>query len=445
MAGDDFIIGLAINLQPEIEVSPSIEMMQEIIAWHDERQLMDYVTCGTGSYFAHQGIIPNVFFADKLGAPYAEALKKIVKHAKVQCESHIRTPENANAVIASGQADMVSIVRGQIADPHLANKAREGRPEDVRPCLSCNQMCWGRRYRDYWNSCLINPSAGREFEWGGDRFTPADRPKKVLVVGGGVAGLEAARVAAERGHQVTLAEASDKLGGQFRLAGLQPRRAQILDYLDWFERQLTKLQVKVLYNTIVEPGDIQGYGADAVIVATGSQPDGKGFQRAIPEKDALPGIAHGNVWSAEEVMSRAARLGKRVIVLDETANWKGAGTALLLAEQGHQVTVVTPSASVMSEMARTNADVQMRTRLRQLSVRLIAEAAMREWHGDAATIFTFGGPEERIAADSLVVAATNVAENALATELGLPAIGDAMSARTAVMAIYEGRKLAMGL
>ena len=221
-------------------VSQTIEQLQEIIAWHDERQLMDYVTCGTGSYFAISGIIPNVFFADKLGAPHAEALKQVVKHAKVQCESHVRTPENANYVVASGQADMVSIVRGQIADPHLANKAKEGRPEDIRPCLSCNQMCWGRRYRDYWISCLINPSAGREFEWGGDRFTPAAKPKTVLVIGGGVAGLEAARVAAERGHQVTLAEASDKLGGQFRLAGLTPRRQQIIDYLDWFERQLTQ-------------------------------------------------------------------------------------------------------------------------------------------------------------------------------------------------------------
>ena len=344
MAGDDFIIGLAINLQPEIEVSPSIEMMQEIIAWHDERNLMDYVTCGTGSYFSHQALIPTVFFADKLGAPYAEALKQVVKHAKVQCESHVRTPENANYVVASGQADMVSIVRGQIADPHLANKAKEGRPEDIRPCLSCNQMCWGRRYRDYWISCLINPSAGREFEWGGDRFTPAARPKKVLVVGGGVAGLEAARVAAERGHHVTLAEASDKLGGQFRLAGLQPRRQQIIDYLDWFERQLTKLQVKILYNTLLEPDDIKAFGADEVIVATGSQPDGAGFQRALPEHDRLPGIDRGNVWAVEDVLNRSARLGKRVIILDETANWKGAGTAIHLAENGHDVVVVTPAA-----------------------------------------------------------------------------------------------------
>ena len=444
-AGEDFIIGLAVNMDPASAVSQTIEQLQEIVAWHDARELMDYVTCGTGSYFAHQAIIPNVFFADKLGAPHAEALKQVVKHARVQCESHIRTPENANAVVASGQADMVSIVRGQIADPHLANKAREGRPEDIRPCLSCNQMCWGRRYRDYWISCLINPSAGREFEWGGDRFTPAAKPKSVLVVGGGVAGLEAARVAAERGHRVTLVEASGNLGGQFRLAGLQPRRHQIIDFLDWYERQLAKLQVTVQLNTPVDAEEVKHFDVDQVIIATGSLPDGKGFQRALPEFDALPGVERGNVWSAEEVMGRSARLGNRVLVLDETANWKGAGTALALAEAGHQVTIVTPAAAVMAEMARTNADVQMRIRLRELGVAIFAEAAMREWHGDGATVFCFGGPDQRIAADSLVIAATNISEDGLARELSAPAIGDAVAARTAVMAIYEGRKLAMGL
>jgi len=448
MAGEDFIIGLAINLHPEVPVSLSVEAMQEIIAWHDERALMDYVTCGTGSYFAHQGIIPSVFFADKLGAPFSESLKQVTRHAKVQCESHVRTPENAEYVVASGQADMVSIVRGQIADPHLANKAKEGREADIRPCLSCNQMCWGRRYRDYWISCLINPSAGREFEWGGDRFTPAEKPKTVLVVGGGVAGLEVARAAAERGHRVTLAEASDRLGGQFRLAGMQPRRQQILDFLDWYERQLERLQVRVLYNTPMDAEEAKAFGADEIIVATGSLPDGQGFQRAIPEWDSLPGIERGNVWTAEDVMSRAARLGKRVLVMDETANWKGGGTALHLAENGHEVTVVTPAPVVMFEMARTNADVLLRQRLRALGARLIEEAAVREWHGDGATVFRFGGPDERIAADSLVIAGTNVPEASVAEGLaGTPhhAIGDTVAARTAVMAIYEGRKLALGL
>jgi thioredoxin reductase len=426
-------------------VSQTIEQLQEVISWHDERQLMDYVTCGTGSYFNTTGIIPSVFYADKLGAPHAEALKAVVKHARVQCEAHVRTPENANYVVASGQADMVSIVRGQIADPHLANKAKEGRPGDVRPCLSCNQMCWGRRYRDYWISCLINPSAGREFEWGGDRFAPAKEPKHVLVIGGGVAGLEAARVAAERGHRVTLAEASDRLGGQFRLAGLTPRRHQIIDYLDWFERQLTKLQVKVLLNTPLDAEEAKSLGADAVIVATGSMPDGKAFQRAMPEHDALPGIGRGNVASAEDVMARIVRPGKRVILLDETANWKGGGTALTLAEAGHEVTVVTGAPAVMAEMARTNADIQLRARLRELCVRLLTETVLREWHGDGATVQAFGGRPERISADTLVVAATNLSEHSLGDELAAPMIGDAVAARNAAMAIYEGRKLVMGL
>ena len=445
MAGDDFIIGLAVNMDPGVKVSQSIAELQEIVAWHDERHLMDYVTCGTGSYFSFGGIIPNVFYADKLGAPHAEALKQVVKHAKVQCESHIRTPENANYVIASGQADTVSIVRGQIADPHLANKAREGRPDDIRPCLSCNQMCWGRRYRDYWISCLINPSAGREFEWGGDRFTPAAKPKHVLVIGGGVAGLEAARVAAERGHRVTLAEASDKLGGQFRLAGLTPRRHQIIDYLDWFERQLTRLQVKVLLNTPLDADEAKAIGADEIIVATGSLPDGRGFQRALPEFDALPGIGRGNVVSAEDVMARAVRPGKHVIVLDETSNWKGAGVAMALAEGGHEVTIVTPAAMVMSEMARTNADLQARARLRELGVAMLTETAMLEWLGDGAMVEPFGGEPRRIDGDTLVIAATNVSERALGDDLGAPMIGDAVAARTAAMAIYEGRKLAMNL
>ena len=211
--GEDFIIGLNASIDSGVSIALQLDALCVIAKWLDERRLIDYISCGTGGYFNFAELMPTFQFADKLGAPYAEALKKVVQHALVQAESHIRTPESANYVVASGQADMVSIVRGQIADPHLANKAREDRADDVRGCISCNQMCWGRRSRDLWISCLVNPSAGREFEWGGDRFTPAPQRKTVLVVGGGPAGLEAARVAAERGHRVTLIEANPRLGG----------------------------------------------------------------------------------------------------------------------------------------------------------------------------------------------------------------------------------------
>ena len=104
--------------------------------------------------------------------------RQVVKHAKVTAEARVKTPANAEKVLSGGKADLVSIVRGQIADPHLANKAKEGRAADIRPCISCNQLCIGRRMRDYWLSCLVNPSAGREFEWGGDATRRAESPAR---------------------------------------------------------------------------------------------------------------------------------------------------------------------------------------------------------------------------------------------------------------------------
>jgi 2,4-dienoyl-CoA reductase-like NADH-dependent reductase (Old Yellow Enzyme family)/thioredoxin reductase len=449
LVGEDFIIGMAVSMDEDASAALDMEALQEIVAYHDTRGLIDYVTCGTGSYFDHHDLIPAFPYPDKLGPPYAEALKQAVTHARVQAESHIRTPENADTVIASGQADMVSIVRGQIADPHLANKAMAGRPEDIRPCISCNQLCWGRRTRDYWISCLANPSAGREFEWGGDRFTAAERPRSVLIVGGGPAGLEAARVAAERGHRVTLTEAAAHLGGQFRLAGLQPRRGQITDLIDWYEGQLEKLQVTVRLNSPMEAEEVEAFGADAVVIATGSLPTETGFQKQIPHLDRLPGIELGRVWSVEDVMSRAARPAKRVLLLDDTGHWRGAGTAWHLAEQGHAVTLVTPDPMAGAELVRTSADWALRQRLAALGVVTLTDSAVREWHGDGATVVNLlDNSTRRIDCDALVLATINVSETGLLDALAesgleLHAVGDCVAPRRANNAIFEGRRLAL--
>ena len=449
--GDDFILGMAISVDPTQPGVLSLADQQEIAAWHDARGLYDYVTVGTGSYYDFTRIIPAFLYEDKLGPPFAEAIKRVVRHARVQAESHIRTPENADYVIAAGQADMVSIVRGQIADPHMAAKAAAGRPEDIRPCISCNQMCWGRRSRDYWISCLVNPSVGREAQWGGDRFAPATRPRRVLVVGGGPAGLEAARVAAERGHRVTLAEAADRLGGQFRLAGEQPRRAQILDLIDWYGTQLERLQVVVRLNAPMDADEVRGFGADAVVLATGSQPARTGFQRALPGVARLPGIERGNVWAVEDVMARAARPGKRVLLLDDGGNWRGAGTAWHLAERGHEVTLLTPDSTVGREIVRTGSEFPMRRRLRGLGVRFVTDAAVTAWHGDGATVLDFlTGGEERLPCDALVLATANRAENELVealrdSGLELHAVGDCVAPRHAPAATYEGRKIGRAL
>ena len=449
--GEDFIIGLNASVDSGVEVALKIEGLCEVVQWLDSRALIDYISCGTGGYFNFAELMPTFQFADKLGAPLAEALKQVVTHARVMAESHIRTPENADYVIASGQSDLVSIVRGQIADPQLANKARSGHAEQVRGCISCNQMCWGRRSRDYWISCLVNPSSGREFEWGGDRFTAAPIPCHVLVVGGGPAGMEAARVAAERGHRVTLAEAGPDLGGAFRLAGHQPRRGQILDLLDWYQRELARLGIDLRLNTPVDADDIPAFGADTEVLATGSQPAGTGFQRQLPQQAVLPGVDLPNVWPIEDVMGRLARPGKHVLLVDDTGDWRGGGTAWHLAEQGHQVTIVSGWPMVGYWIQRTAGDGQLRARLAQLGARWHTESVLTEWHGDGASVRSLlDGSVTRLDADALVLATTNTAQTDLADALRDTAtrfhvVGDAVAARLAVHAIYEARALALGL
>ncbi|HEY8818048.1 MAG TPA: FAD-dependent oxidoreductase [Candidatus Limnocylindrales bacterium] len=449
--GSDFIIGLAISAEPASEAFPSIAELAEIVAWHDERRLMDYVTCGTGSYFDFEAIIPTSLFDQRLGEPFAAALKAVVRNAKVQAESHIRTPAAAEAVLAAGHADMVSIVRGQIADPHLVAKARAGRADDVRPCISCNQLCWGRRSRDYWISCLVNPSAGREWEWGGDRFEPATVPRFVLVVGGGPAGLEAARVAAERGHRVTLLERAPVLGGQFRLAGLQPSRGQITDLLGWFGRRLETLGVDVRLWVEAGAEDVAAAGADEVVVATGSRPARAGFQRALPMVDRLPGVDGRDVVAIHDVLDGTATTGQRVLVLDDLDDWRGVGTAVQLAETGHDVTILTAAAVVAGGLFHSAADGPLRKRFAAAGGRSVTSSSVLAWDRGIATVrSTLTGEPAEIHADTLVIAETPVAETALGAALtargiAFHQIGDAVAPRRASLAFYEGRELARRL
>ena len=449
--GEDFLIGLTISGDDNMPGGLDVAARQEIVAAIDRHGLVDYIPVKTGSYYDFASVIPPFMLDDMQGPPLAAAMKQAVRHARIQAESRIKTPANAERVLAAGQADMISLVRGQIADPQLARKAAEDRPEDIRPCISCNQLCLGRRSRDYWFSCLVNPSVGREYVWGEEPFSRAAVSRRVLVVGAGPAGLEAARVCAERGHVVTLADAQDAIGGQFRLAGLQPRRDEIGALLaGYYQGRIDRLGIDLRLNARLDAAAVLASDADAIVVATGSRPAGTGFQRALPQPPRLPGVEAPNVYSVEQVLSGIAGLGRRVLLLDDLNGWLTAsGTALHLAERGHAVTIVTAAPDVALSLEASAADEPMRQALVRLKVASITSSALLAWTGGLARFRSLlDGEESERAFDSLVLATTNQPDRALLDALAdsgreVHGIGDCVAARTAAMAIYEGRTVGM--
>ena len=452
--GDSFIIGMTISGAEPYPGGLGLADKQEIVRYLDERGLVDYFSVGTGSYLNHfSKIVPSFHYKMLLGRDDTAAFKQVVTHAKVTMEARVKTPENAEMVLAAGESDLVSIVRGQIADPHLARKASEGRAEDIRPCISCNQLCLGRRMRDYYVACLVNPSVSREHEWGGDAVGRSAAPKTILVVGGGPAGLEAARVAAERGHRVRLVERARELGGQFRLAAGQPERGEIGGLLNWYQTQLRKLQVQVELNTDITADEIRSSGADEVILCTGSKPSRTGFQRAFPHLDRLPGADHANVHTVHDILEGTVVPGSRVLLLDDINGWwPASGTALHLAQQRHLVTIVTASEKAAAQLDYSSTGDTTRERFAKMGIEVLLASALESWRDGTATIVNlYTGDREEREFDSLVLALTNEPDSSLERELAndrsfsVHAIGDNVQARTASMAIFEARKLAMAL
>ena len=275
----DFAVGVRLPNEDYVPGGLTAELNRQIAEAVDP--LVDYVSLHMGSYWRfHKLIAPT---DDPLGVEMAPntTIRPVITKPSIVV-GRILTIDHAHALVESGQADMVSMVRALIADPELVNKAHRGDEDLIRPCIGTNMGCVGRLMSGQGLSCVVNVAAGQEATVTQEPEVPAEEPKRVVVVGGGPAGMEAARTAAIRGHHVQIHEATPRLGGQVNIAASAPKRGDVGAITHWLAEELKRLQVDVRLNSLVDLDTVMEADADVVVLATGASPRADGFQVATP-------------------------------------------------------------------------------------------------------------------------------------------------------------------
>lgn len=399
--------------------------------------LVDYLSVVAGSSATRPGsyhIVPPMTAETGYTAPYGRTIKLRV-NVPVIVTGRINQPQIAEQIIARGDADACGMTRAMICDPDMPRKSREGRLDDIRACIACNQACIGHFFMGAPISCIQNPVTGRELDF--EAMSPASPARDILVAGGGPGGMKAAAVAASRGHRVTLCEASPQLGGQTLLAQLLPGRSEFGGIVTNLTREMELAGVTVRLNTRVDRAMVEAEAPDVVIVATGAR----------PSEPALEGEG-SHVVNAWQVLKGEANVGQSVVIADWRCDWIGYGLAEKLALDGCRVRLAANGAQVGESVMQYMRD-HAAGRLFSLGVEVIPYA--RLYGADTDTVYL-----EHVMAkepivcegvDTLVIALGHESEDGLADELAgldidLHMIGDCLAPRTAEEAVLEGLRVA---
>ncbi len=439
--GDGPVLGIRISAE---EVEPGGLEKDEVIAVCQALKAMgaiDYINTTFGSMQGLGGsvhVVPPMEIGHAYVAPKAGTIRAAVG-LPVLVAGRINQPQIAEQVLAAGQADMCGMTRALISDPEMPNKARDGRADDIRACIGCNQACIGHYHMGYAISCIQNPVTGRERASGS--IAKAATPKRILVAGGGPAGMKAALTAAERGHRVTLYEAKPRLGGQALLAQLLPERAEFGGLITNLEHEMRQAGVEVKLNTPVSAELARREKPDAIIVATG----------ALPYRPEIEGAEDAHVLDAWAVLEGRANPGGRVLVADWRCDWVGMGLAEKLAREGRHVRL-----AVTGTHAGQNLQQYLRDhwagKLHKLGVEVIPYARLFGVDADTAYLMHIVSGEPIIAneVETVVLALGHAPDTSLENELGTLGIplhlaGDCLSPRSAEEAVYEGMMVGMAV
>jgi 2,4-dienoyl-CoA reductase-like NADH-dependent reductase (Old Yellow Enzyme family)/thioredoxin reductase len=438
--GPDVPVGIRVSAD---EFSPdglTPDETTEIVERLLDATQIDYVSVSQSNYASIETMIPDMSFERAPFVHYAAEVRKVTDEVPVMTVARIITPERCEELLTDGTADLVCLVRPLIADPEFPNKAREGRREEIRECISCNVGCRGGPHRGMPIACLVNPTVGFEAEWGIGRLGRADAPRRVLVVGGGPAGLKAAETAALRGHDVVVVEATDRLGGQVLVAAAaMPYRDEFANSVRYLEAQLERLGVTVELGQTVTVEDVVARAPEVVIVATGSVPSGP----------AIPGADGAHVATAHDAINSGVE-GDHVVLLDSgEADWKCLTTAERLAADGHRVTLVSP-VPIGAEIDAFSRPPLLR-RLRRAGVEFVEyHTATAIGPGTVTIRESFTGEERQVPADAVVTAWYGRAQDDLfhevvAAGVDARAVGDCLAPRRAIDAIWDGFRVAREL